>query len=267
MLDFLYYGFLQEALLIGIILSLSAALLSPFLVLNHQGMIAHGLSHITFTGFVIGLIFSDQPLLIAIPFSIIASMLIQWLTTHVKLPGDVAIGIISSVAFAVGLILVKTSDNFNVSIESLLVGNIFTLRPYDIWISLTIFAVILLFILRYYKTLFLISYDEHYAHFLKINVSKIRYMLGILTALFIVMAVRSIGILLVTSLIIFPAASASRFALSFKRTVIYGIAIALIASFIGITLSHPLNIPASACIVLVHGIVFILSTILGKRGQ
>ena len=123
MLDFLIFGFLQEALLIGVILSFSASLLSPFLVLNQQGMIAHGLSHVSFTGFIIGILFVDQPLLLAIPFAILASIFIQFLTSKINIQGDVAIGMVSSFAFALGLILVKTSTEFNVSIESLLVGN------------------------------------------------------------------------------------------------------------------------------------------------
>jgi zinc transport system permease protein len=267
MLDFLQYGFLQEALLIGIILSLSAALLSPFLVLNHQGMIAHGLSHVSFTGYVVGILLLDQPLFIAIPFSILASMFIQWLISKVSIEGDVAIGIVSSFALALGLIIVKLSPRFNISIESLLVGNIFTLRPGDIWISLVILFVISLFIFKFYKPLFLITYDENYAKFLRIDVIKLRYVLSILTALFIVIGVRSIGVLLITALIIFPASTAIRFSHTFKKTFIYGLLIALISTFLGITLAHPLNVPASAMIVMIYGIIFSISFIKLKRGK
>ncbi len=267
MLDFLTFSFLQQALLIGVILSLTASLLSPFLVLNQQGMIAHGLSHVSFTGFIIGILFVDQPLLLAIPFAILASILIQFLSTKVHIQGDVAIGMVSSFAFALGLILVKTSSQFNVSIESLLVGNIFTLRSYDILLSTIIFICIALFIKFFYASLFLITYDENYAKFLKVKVSLLRYALAILTALFIVVGVRSIGILLITALIIFPAAIASKIAFTFKRTLIYGIIIALIASVLGIVLAHPLNVPASAMIVMIYTFMFILSFFRFKGGQ
>ena len=85
MIDFFTYTFLQNALLIGVILSITASLLSPFLVLNQQGMIAHGLSHVSFTGFVLGLLFFDQPLWLAIPFVVASSVLIQYLSTKIKL--------------------------------------------------------------------------------------------------------------------------------------------------------------------------------------
>lgn len=267
MLDFLTFGFLQEALLIGVILSLSASLLSPFLVLNQQGMIAHGLSHVSFTGFIIGILFVDQPLLIAIPFAILASIFIQFLTSKINIQGDVAIGMVSSFAFALGLILVKTSSDFNVSIESLLVGNIFTLRSYDILLSSIMLVLIALFIKFFYRSLFMITYDENYAKFLKVPVSYLRYALAILTALFIVIGVRSIGILLITAFIIFPAATASKFAHTFKRTFIYGIIIALIASFFGIIIAHPLNVPASAMIVMIYTFMFLLSFLRFKGGN
>jgi zinc transport system permease protein len=267
MTDFLTYLFLQQALLIGIIISLSAGLLSPYLVLNEQGMIAHGLSHISFTGFVLGLLLFDQPLWMAIPFAIISSIIIQWLSTRVKLQGDVSIGIVSSIAFAVGLILVKTSPSFNVSIESLLVGNIFTLRSFDILFNFVVLLLIFVFVMLNYKRLFLITYDQNYARFLKINVNLLRYLLAVLTAVFIVLGVRSIGVLLITSLVIFPAAVASRWTTTFKMTVILSSVIAMIAAFLGIVLAHPLNVPASAMIVIVYTLMFIVSFIPKLRGN
>lgn len=266
MVDFLTFPFLQEALLIGIIISLSAGLLSPYLVLNEQGMIAHGLSHISFTGFVLGLLLFEQPLWIAIPFAVVSSIIIQWLSTRIKLQGDVSIGIVSSIAFAIGLILVKTSPKFNVSIESLLVGNIFTLRPFDILFNLVILILIFVFVVLNYNQLFMMTYDQHYARFLKIKVSLLRYILAILTAIFIVLGVRSIGVLLITSLVIFPAAVASRWTNTFKMTVIFSSVIAIMAAFLGIVMAHPLNIPASAMIVMIYTVMFIFSFIPKMKG-
>ena len=267
MVDFLQFAFLQQALLIGVILSISAALLSPFLVLNQQGMIAHGLSHVSFTGFVLGLLFLDQPLWIAVPFVVSSSILIQYLTTKVKLQGDVSIGIVTSIAFAIGLILIKTSSSFNVSVESLLVGNIFTLRAGDLFLSFVILLSVIIFIWRYYQKLFLMTYDQNYAVFLKVNVTFIRYLLAIFTSLFIVIGVRSIGVLLITSLIIFPAAIASKISTTFKHTFLLGIMIAVISSLFGILFAHPLDIPASASIVMMYTLLFIISFFIKKGGQ
>lgn len=264
MTDFLTYQFLQQALIIAIIISLTASLLSPFLVLNQQGMIAHGLSHVSFTGLVIGLLFFDQPLLLAIPFVILSSIVIQYMQTSVKIQGDVSIGIVTSFTFALGLILVKTSSTFNVSIESLLVGNIFTLRSGDLMLSTLILLFTGVFVRRFYKPLFLMTYDENYATFLKVNVSFIRYLLAILTSLFIVIGVRSIGVLLITSFIIFPSAIASRLAHSFKTTFLIGIIVAFVSSVLGIMIAHPLNVPASAMIVMIYTLLFTGSSLYSK---
>ena len=268
MLNVLLLPFMQYALLIGIIISLSAGLLSPFLVLNHHGMIAHGIAHTTFTGVVLGLLFFDEPLWIALPFAVLISVLIEYISDKVHLQGDVAIGIVSSIAFAIGLIIVNTSASFNVSIESLLVGNIFILRDTDMWISVLILGLITFFILKYYRNLLLITYDSEYATFLKLRVQVMKYILAILTALLIVIGVRSIGVLLISALIIFPSAISSRVSKTFKWTVVLSVIIAVIASVLGILIAHPLNTPASAMIVMVYSVLFLSSVIFAKmRGS
>jgi zinc transport system permease protein len=123
------------------------------------------------------------------------------------------------------------------------------------------------FISRFYQKLFLMTYDENYAVFLKINVSLLRYLLAIFTSLFIVVGVRSIGVLLITSLIIFPAAIASKISTTFKHTFLLGIMIAVVSSLFGILIAHPLNIPASASIVMMYTVIFIFSFFIKKGGQ
>ncbi|HRX45740.1 MAG TPA: metal ABC transporter permease, partial [Acholeplasmataceae bacterium] len=117
MLDFLSYDFIQQAIIIGVALAISAALLSPFLVLNQQAMIADGLAHVSFAGIILGVILSGEPLFIAIPFVMLASVLIKYLSTSKTINGDAAIGLVSSISFAIGLIIVKKGAGFNISIE------------------------------------------------------------------------------------------------------------------------------------------------------
>lgn len=265
MISMLQLPFIQYALLIGIIISLSAGLLSPFLVLNHHAMIAHGIAHTTFTGVVLGLLLLNEPLWIALPFAVFISVLIEYISEKVHLHGDVAIGIVSSIAFAVGLIIVNTSRSFNVSIESLLVGNIFIRRPSDLWISILILIFTYAFVFKFYKQLLLITYDSTYATFLKLPVRRMKYILAILTALLIVIGVRSIGVLLISALIIFPATISSRMTKTFKWTTILSVLVAVIASITGILIAHPLNTPASAMIVMVYTLLFLFSIFYTKK--
>lgn len=259
MFDFLQYGFIQNALLIGVALGLAAAFLSPYLVLNQQAMIADGLAHVSFTGLILGILLADEAIVIAIPFVMIASLLIKYLSQAKKINNDAAIGLVSAVSFAIGLILVKSSRGFNISIESMLVGNIFTASPLEITLSLLILGIIALFITFFYRPLFLITYDADYARFAKVKVNLLSYTLAGLTAFFIVVGVRTIGILLISALVIFPSVIASQWTKSFRMTLIFGLCTSVIIVILGIFIAHPLEIPAGSTIVVIYAILMMLS--------
>ena len=261
MLDLLSYDFFQNALIIGITLALSAALLSPFLVLNQQAMIADGLAHVSFAGLALGILFMEQPLFIAVPFVIVVSLLIKYLAANNHMNGDAAIGLVAAVAFAIGLIIIKRGEGFNVSVESMLVGNIFTVTNADMILSAITCILILAFILYAYRKLFLMTYDFDYAKFSHVNVKLLGYVLSALTAFFIVVGVRTIGTLLISAFVIFPSIISSQFTKSFKMTLFAGIIISLVITIVGIFLSHPLQIPVGSTIVVIDAIVLLLSII------
>jgi zinc transport system permease protein len=262
MLDFLQYDFIQNAILIGIALALSAALLSPFLVLNQQAMIADGLAHVSFAGIILGILLSNEALYIALPFVMLASILIKYLSTTKTINGDAAIGLVSSVSFAIGLIMVKKGEGFSISIESMLVGNIFTASNSDLILSLVITVLISLFILFFYRSLFLMTYDENYAKFSKVKVAFLGYMLAALTSFFIVIGVRTIGTLLISALVIFPSIISSQWTKSFKNTLLLGIGSSLMIVVLGIFIAHPLEIPVGSTIVVLYAIVLMMSLII-----
>ncbi len=264
MLDLLSYDFIQYALIIGISLALSAALLSPFLVLNQQAMIADGLAHVSFAGLILGILFIEQPLYIAIPFVMLASLFIKYLSTSKTINSDAAIGLVSAISFAIGLIIIKKSSGFNISVESMLVGNIFTATMTDMILSILISLIILGFILFSYRKLFLMTYDLNYAKFSKINTNLYGYFLAGLTAFFIVIGVRTIGTLLISALVVFPSVISSQLTKSFKGTLTIGIISSLFIVIIGIFLAHPLEAPVGSTIVLLYAIL-LLSILLVKQ--
>mgnify|MGYP002398937195 CR=1 FL=1 len=258
MFSFLQYEFIQQAMIIGVALAVSAALLSPFLVLNQQAMIADGLAHVSFAGIVLGILLSEQALYIAIPFVMLASLLIKYLSTTKTINGDAAIGLVSAVSFALGLILIKKGEGFSVSIESMLVGNIFTATQTEMWLSLLITALIGTFILLFYRKLFLMTYDMDYARFSKINVQLLGYILSGLTAIFIVVGVRTIGTLLISALVVFPSIISSQLTKSFKNTLLLGLLSSLIVVILGIFIAHPLEIPVGSTIVILYAIILLI---------
>jgi zinc transport system permease protein len=262
MLDILQYGFIQQAFVIGLALGITASLLSPFLVLNHQAMIGDGLAHISFAGIVLGILLQGEPLFVAIPFVVVASVIIKHLANQKNINGDAAIGLVSATAFAIGLILVKKGQGFNISIESMLVGNIFTASSTELIVSLVTMAISAVFILWNYRSLLLITYDQDYARFRKVRVSLLNYALAALTALFIVIGVRTIGVLLISALTIFPSVLASQWSRSFKNTLIIGVFSAIVIVIVGIFLAHPLGLPVGATIVVVYASTLLISSLL-----
>jgi zinc transport system permease protein len=262
MINLLQYDFFRDAIFIGITLALSAALLSPFLVLNQQAMISDGLAHVSFAGIILGVIMSSEPLWIALPFVMLASLLIKYLSSHKQMNGDAAIGLVSSLSFAIGLILVKKSPGFSISIESMLVGNIFTASSMELILSVVITLLIGLFITVFYRKLLLMTYDESYAKFSKVRVQLLGYILSGLTAFFIVIGVRTIGTLLISALVVFPSIISSQWTKSFKNTLLIGLASSLIITIVGIFIAHPLEIPVGSTIVVLYTIILLTSILL-----
>jgi len=221
-------------------------------------MIADGLAHVSFAGVILGIILSNEPLFIAVPFVMAASLFIKYLSTKRTINGDAAIGLVSAVSFAIGLILVKKGQGFNISIESMLVGNIFTATNTELILSIVVTCLIGAFILFNYRALLLMTYDENYAKFSKVKTVMLGYILSGLTAFFIVISVRTIGTLLISALVIFPSIISSQWTKSFKNTLFIGIVSSFVIVIAGIFIAHPLEIPVGSTIVILYAILLLI---------
>ncbi len=258
LLDVLKYG-----IMIVTLLGLSAALLSPFIVLNEQSLIADGLSHVSFTALAIGFFFIDEPFYIAIPIVILASIFIKWISRVSKIGGDAALGMVSSVGFSIGLIIIKFSTT-QINLESLITGNLWLRKIDDVYLSLAILIMTLVLIIVKYRDLLSLTYDEEYAKFKGVKVGVLSYVLAALTGIFVVVGVRSIGVLLISSLLIFPVVTANLFAKSFKDLFLIGIPTTLGVVLVGIFGAHLINIPAGSMIVLTYMLVYFILLVIKK---
>ncbi len=261
MFDFFNHTFMIYALILGLSLGIGASFLSPFLVLNRQSMIADGLSHVAFTGVIFGLLLFDQPLYFAIPFTILAAIAITYLGQLKMIEHDSAIGVVSAFALAIGIITVTLADGFNRSIESLLIGTILTVTFDEVIISIAYLILLLVFVLLLYRPLLSLTYDTNHAKFIGIKESLLKYLLASIAAVFIVLGIRTAGMLLVSAYIIFPSLIASQIAKSFKQTLWIGSLLAALTVFIGFTLSYHMDIPTGSTIVVIYSIILILSIV------
>lgn len=259
MFDFLLRQYVQYAFLIGILLAISSSLLSPFLVLSHQSLIADGLAHISFTGIILGILLANQPFFIAVPFVALASIAIKFLSERRSMNTDAVIGVVSAVSFAIGLIVISKSDGFNRVIEGMLVGNIFTVSNEELLMGGFVTLAIAVFVWTHYEKLLLITYDVEYARFSKIRKDLLSYILVILSSLLVVIGVRTIGTMLISALVIFPTLVASQWKHSFKSVLILGVGISVVLTIIGIFIAHFLATPAGSTIIVLYGVALAIS--------
>ena len=255
-ISFLHYSFIQKAFIAGSFVALTCSALGLFLVLRKMSLIGDGLSHVSFGAIAVGLFFGIYPLSIAIPIVMVASLLILKISEKAKIYGDAAIGIVSAIGIAGGVILASMSKGFNVDLFSYLFGNILAISDTEVVISVLLSFIVLIIIYFFYWDLFSATFDEEYAKTSGIQTNSINILLTLLTAVTVVLSINIVGIMLVSALLILPAATALQLAKSFKTTILVGGGISIISVLLGITYSFFLDIPTGATIVMINALCF-----------
>jgi len=192
----------------------------------------------------------------AIPVVLLASIGILKLTDKAKIYGDTAIGIVSSLGIAIGVMLASKAGGFNVDLFSYLFGNILSISMTELVLAAVLFLLVVISIVLFYNELFATTFDEDLANSAGIRTSRINMILVLLTALTVVLAMKVVGIMLISALLILPAVSALQFARSFKAAILSSALIGMCTVTISICLSLAINIPAGATIVLLNFLVF-----------
>jgi zinc transport system permease protein len=252
----LHYGFLQRALLAGVFVAVACAVLGVFLILRKDAMIGHGLSHIAFAGVALGLFLNILPLAAALAVSVAAGLGILRLKDRAGLHGDTAIGILSSLGLAVGVLLATLAGSFNVDLMAYLFGDILAIQPAEVWLSVALAAAVLLVVFLNYAKLLFMTFDRESARVSGVKTGRLDAVLMTLTAVTIVLGMKVAGILLVAALIVIPAAAGLQLASSFRMAVLIAGAVAVVSVVAGLAVSLELDIPASAAIVIFCFLVF-----------
>jgi len=256
--NLLTYAFMQRALLAGFLISLTCAVLGVFLVLRRDAMIGHGLAHVTFGGVALGLFLSVAPILVALGVAVISALGILQLKERAGLYGDTGIGIISSLGMALGIILVSLAGSFNVDLFGYLFGNILAIDPQEVWIALILAFVVLSAIALFYQEFVYLTFDSESARVAGVRVRRLESLLAMLTAVTVVLGMKVVGILLVSALLVIPAAAALQVARSFKEALAVAAFLAGISALAGLVISFYLDWPASGTIVSLSGIFFLI---------
>lgn len=251
------YIFIQKALLVGSLIALCCSFLGIFLVLRKYSMIGDGLAHVSFATVALALLLSTSPLLLSIPLVSMASFLILKLSEKADLHGDAAIGLISSSAVALGVLIASVAQGFNIDLFSYLFGSILVISDLDVYLSVSLSGIILGTVLYFYNAFFALTYDESFAQVIGVKTQFFNYLIAVLTSITIVLGIRVVGTMLISSLIVFPTVTALQVSKGFKTTMLISAITSVFCVITGVYSSFILNLPTGATIVILNGFCFL----------
>ena len=287
---YLGYKFIQRALVVGALVSLCASLLGVTLVLKHYSMIGDGLSHVGFgsltVAMALGFVTADSlPAFLPaglrggieglcrgiaanpLPFTLVVVLLCAFLllriSEHSRMRGDSAIALISTSALAAGVIVTSMTSGMNVDVYNYMFGSILAMSASDVYVSLALSAVVLVLFVLFYPRIFAVTFDEAFARATGVKAGAYNMLIALLTALTVVVGMRMMGTLLISSLIIFPALSSMRLFSRFKAVTVCSAIVSVACFAVGMLLSCVYSLPTGAGIVAVNLFVFILFSAIG----
>lgn len=252
------YSFMIRALIVGIPVALCSALLGVSLVLKRYSMIGDGLSHVGFGALAVASAFNWAPLPVAIPIVVISAFLLLRLSENSKIKGDSAIALISSSALAIGVTIATMQNGMNTDISNYLFGSIVATSNFDALLSICLSAIVIILYLIFYNRIFAVTFDENFAKATGTKVNFYNVIIAVLTALTVVLGMRIMGTLLISSLIIFPALTSMQVCKTFKSVIIMSTILSVLCFFVGISVSYVFETPTGASIVIINLISFII---------
>ncbi|MBI5325671.1 MAG: metal ABC transporter permease [Ignavibacteriae bacterium] len=264
MIEAFTQSFMLRAMLAGILVGFMSSYFGVFIVQRRMSFMGSGLAHAAFGGVALGILLNTEPLWIAIPFTIIASIGITLLKDKTKLGSDTSIGILFAISVALGIIFLSLKRSYTADAFAYLFGSILSVQTSDLYVTIILGIITLLTLFRYWSRWAYTSFDRELASTDRIPVTTDDYVLNILLAITIVISVKLVGIILVAAFLVIPAASARLVAGTFFRMTIISIALGVISSIAGLFTSYLFDLPSGATIILVQAAIFLISVIYQK---
>lgn len=261
--EMLSYPFMVRAMTVGLLVSLCASLLGVSLVLKRYSMIGDGLSHVGFAALAIATAFNAAPLQVAIPACVVAAFLLLRLNDSGKLKGDAAIAIVCSGSLAVGVMTVSLTTGMNTDVCNYMFGSILALSESDAQISKILSMIVIVLYLLFYNRIFAVTFDETFTRATGTRAGIYNMILAILTAVTVVLGMRMMGALLISSLIIFPSLTSMRVCKRYKSVIICSVFVSIICFLIGMLISYKQSTPTGASIVCVNIVAFVIFVVIG----
>lgn len=260
MLEIFEYAFMQKAFLVGLLIAIITPCIGIIVVLKRLSMIGDSLSHNSLAGVAAGLAFGFNPILGAVIFAVTAAFGIERIRKSFPQYAEIAIAVIMSTGIGLAGVLsgfVKNSANFN----SFLFGSIVAITDFELYIVLGLSGIVMLAVLLLYKELFYVTFDEESARLAGVPIKLVDFIFTLLTAITISISARTVGALVISSLMVLPVATAMQFGRSYMQTMIYSIIIAIFSTISGLYISYYGGLKPGGTIVLVGVLVMLIGIV------
>ena len=265
--EILSFGFMQNAIISGIAISLICSTVGLFLVLRKYSLFGDALAHSAFGGVALGLFLGVYPLWAAYVVSILSALGLTKIRQKFDISGDAIIAILLSSGIAIGIVLISLSGGFSIDIFSFLFGSILLVSTENVIMVLGLCAAIFIILITGYKKFMYITFSEEQAQVSGIPVQKLNYLLIAIAGVTVVTSMQLVGVLLVSALFVIPNVTAMMFKRSFKQTIILSMSFSVFSTVAGIMISYPLDIAPSGMVVLLAIMLFIGSLIIKSAGM
>ncbi|MDO5155643.1 MAG: metal ABC transporter permease [Eubacteriales bacterium] len=263
MLDIFQYAFMQKAFLVGMLLAIIIPLIGVIVVLKRLSMIGDALSHTSLAGVALGLILGIHPIVGAVLVCVMAAFSIEAIRKSLPKYAEISISIIMSVGIGLASVLSGFIEN-GAAFNSFLFGSIVAITNTEVILVVIVTLIVVVTFILLYKELMFITFDEPGAVLAGIPVKKINFVITLLTAITVSVAARSVGALIVSSLMVIPVACAMQLAKSYRQTVLFSVAFAMLFTVVGLFLSYYWNLKPGGTIVLT-GVVVLVPLMIAKR--
>lgn len=255
---------MQRALIAAVLVSIACGIVGTYVVIKRIVSLSGAISHAAFGGVGIGYFLGINPVLAAIPFSILSAMGIGAVRDRVRVSEDTVIGILWSVGMAIGIIFINLTPGNAPDLFSYLFGSILTIDNYDLYIMFILDLIIIATVFLFQREFLAISFDEEFSNVLGVPTEFIYMLLLSLVALSVVVLIKVVGVILIIALLSIPAAISKQFTYDIKKLMVFSVITGAILTVIGLLLSYIFNLASGATIILVLGISFTVISLVKK---
>lgn len=260
------YNFLQTALITSIIVGVMSGIIGSFIILRGMSLMGDAISHAVLPGVAVAYMLGINLLFGASLFGILAALLIGFVSTHSKLKNDTAIGIVFSAFYALGFILISMAES-STNLHHILFGNVLAVSDSDLITTACILAIVILFVVIFYKELLITSFDETFAKTYGLKTQLIHYSLMLILTLVTVSSLQTVGIILVVAMLITPAATAFLWTNKLHIMLILSSIVGAVSAIVGLFLSFTFNWASGPAIVIVAALIFGVSFLISPKQE